>query len=449
MLSAIPVLRSHLAVLRGEVARALALAQESIELTPKDALLSEAHAYGALAIALEAKPDSAGAIAAMEAAIAVFRKVRNSLSVAVYTYHLARLLIRRGELSRAETACREVLRLAEEAGLGTLPPYRLVYTALALVFIARGDADAAERELRLGLELDRGGSGFEEEKDTFLTLARLQLLRGNVEGALETLEEAAEVVLRSGAQLGAGEVEARHAVVLLRSGDLEGAGRWAERATARGGDDRGYLREAETFARARVLIAERREAEALELLDSLLAEAERDGRVGSQTDALVIRALAQRARGRVEQALGDLWRALALAEPEGHAQPFLDEGEALAELLRRGAAEHRWSAPLDEFVARLLGALSSSARRPARDIALPTLPAARPEPPTQPQIEPLSERELEVLALMAEGLTNERIASRLIIAVGTVKAHIHNIAGKLATQNRAQAVAKAKELGLL
>ncbi|MCC7359920.1 MAG: hypothetical protein IT317_10610, partial [Anaerolineales bacterium] len=139
----------------------------------------------------------------------------------------------------------------------------------------------------------------------------------------------------------------------------------------------------------------------------------------------------------------------ALAEPEGYVRLFLDAGEPMAALLRRFAAnaarkgEH--AAP---FVARLLAAFAvPGATELSAEPGHAEREARLGQPPTL--IEPISEREREVLRLMAEGLTNEQIARGLIIAVGTVKAHIHNISGKLGAQNRAHAVARATELGLL
>jgi LuxR family transcriptional regulator, maltose regulon positive regulatory protein len=448
LLGNIPALRSHLAVHRGDIGRALALARESLDLTPKGAILGQAHAISAMAFALEGQPDSTGAVAALQRAIPLFREARNSLGVAIHTYNLTRLLIRRGELARAEAACREALRLAESGGLHMLPAFGIVHTALAGVFLARAEVDAADRELRRGLELGRDGGSFEDLRARQIALARLQLGRGDPRTSLEALREAGEIASHSGSQLAVAEVAAWHARILLRSGDLGGASSWAECARPRGGNDRGFLRELETLGVARVLIARDQAAEAVGLLDELLGPAEEDGRAGTLIEILVLRALARRAQGRIDQALIDLQRALALGQPERYAGAFLEEGPELVGLLRRGASEHRWGRGLGEFAGKLLAALESSVQR------LPSTPAAHPAfsprgPRPQPLVEALSQRELEVLRLMAEGLTNEQIAARLIIALGTVKAHIHNISGKLGAQNRAHAVALAKELGLL
>ncbi len=133
-----------------------------------------------------------------------------------------------------------------------------------------------------------------------------------------------------------------------------------------------------------------------------------------------------------------LERALTMAEPEGHVRTFVDEGEAMAALLRRAAS--RGVAPA--YVSKLLDALDAEA--PMRQG-----PTGPPSPVAQPLEEPLSERELEVLRLVAAGLSNRDIAQELVLATGTVRKHINNIFGKLNVRSRTQAAAQARELGLL
>ena len=141
--------------------------------------------------------------------------------------------------------------------------------------------------------------------------------------------------------------------------------------------------------------------------------------------------MAFQAQGDTVQALGALEQALTLAEPEGYVRTFIDEGEPMAKLLRRALSEG--IAP--SYVSRLLAAFGETAE-PRSTVA-------------QPLVEPLSERELEVLRLIAAGLSNAEIAEELFIAVSTVKSHINHIYGKLGATNRIQAVAQAQELGLL
>jgi LuxR family maltose regulon positive regulatory protein len=151
---------------------------------------------------------------------------------------------------------------------------------------------------------------------------------------------------------------------------------------------------------------------------------------------LVLQALVLQAQGEGERALAALERALSLGEPEGYVRTFIDESEPMAALLRQAAAR----GIAVEYVGKLL---SESAKEPGRGEPAgesPSLPAG---------VEPLTERELEVLRLLAIGLSNREIAEQLFLAVGTVKKYTSNIYGKLSVHSRTQAAAKARQLGLL
>jgi len=167
------------------------------------------------------------------------------------------------------------------------------------------------------------------------------------------------------------------------------------------------------------------------LLERLLQAAEAGGRVGWTIATLVLRALALQARGDVGQAMTSLARALALAEPEGYVRVFVDEGPAMAELLRHAAS--RGIAP--EYASRLLAAFD------APECGTPRA--------AQPLIEPLSERELEILRLLTTHLSSTEIAKELVIAPSTVRSHVKSIYGKLNAHSRKDAVQRARELGLL
>jgi LuxR family maltose regulon positive regulatory protein len=197
------------------------------------------------------------------------------------------------------------------------------------------------------------------------------------------------------------------------------------------------VHEIEYIALARLLIAQERQEEASRLLQRLLEGTEAGGRNSRTIEVLNLQALAAQAGEDTTQAITSLERALSLAEPGGFVRIFVDEGPSMASLLY--AALSYGIAP--DYVRRLLAAFP---------VAEPEKTAA---PPTQvPQselIEPLSDREIEVLQLIAQGLTNREIATRLFLSVNTVKAHSRNIYGKLGAHSRTQAVARAQALGIL
>jgi LuxR family maltose regulon positive regulatory protein len=259
--------------------------------------------------------------------------------------------------------------------------------------------------------------------------------------------------------------------VWLAQGKLEAASQWARERGMLAKEPKS-LHEPDFFTLmeytvlARILIAQEREDEATELLRPLLEAAEAGDRTTKVIEILNLQALAFQARGDSARALSALERALTLAEPEGFIRAFADEGPPMAQLLYWAAT--RGGVP--DYAARLLAAfegamkdqepaLSQPKGRKTREQVPSFHPSTGSEQAVQPasptpsraeaMVEPLSERELEVLQLIAEGLTNREIASRLFLSLNTVKAHNRNIYGKLGVRSRTRAVARARALGIL
>jgi LuxR family maltose regulon positive regulatory protein len=175
-----------------------------------------------------------------------------------------------------------------------------------------------------------------------------------------------------------------------------------------------------------------------------MQSAEVEKRNGSLIAILALQALVMQAQGNMAHALTYLERALILAEPEGYARLFVDEGPPMAALLH----EAHTRAIMPTYVAKLLAAFPGFGL-PILDFGLTAPKIQNPKSKIQNLIEPLSNRELEILALIARGLTNAEIAQQVFISAQTVKVHTRNIYGKLEVNSRTQAVAKARALGLL
>jgi LuxR family maltose regulon positive regulatory protein len=182
---------------------------------------------------------------------------------------------------------------------------------------------------------------------------------------------------------------------------------------------------------AKIWLSQREPDKALPLLDHALQSAQAVGRLGNALHILAVQAIVYHAQGQPEQAFAKLEQALELAEPEGYVRVFADEGAPMVRLLHRMLTR----SPASEYVRRLLEALGESVKI---ELAI-----------ASKLHEPLSQRELEVLRLIVEGATNKEIADELVLTVNTVKRHISNIFGKLVVSNRAQAIARARELNLL
>jgi LuxR family maltose regulon positive regulatory protein len=288
------------------------------------------------------------------------------------------------------------------------------------------DLDAAQRHLAEGLELLVQSGISESFGSGHALLARLRQALGDREGALAAAQEAVRIAERESIPRVVGLASASLARIRLAQGQLDLAVQWADRYRTMGETE--YLREFEDLTLARVLLAQARNAEALTLLDALLSPARDAGRMNAVIEIQTLRALAL---PTVDEALPALQEALTQAEPEGYVRLFLDQGEPLRELLQQ--AVRRGIAP--RYVSRLLamGGLSGGAVSPAR----------------QPLVEPLSDRELEVLGLLAEDLPNREIGRRLFISLPTVKSHTRSIFGKLGVHGREAAVARARALGIL
>jgi LuxR family maltose regulon positive regulatory protein len=243
-------------------------------------------------------------------------------------------------------------------------------------------------------------------------------------------------------------VPAVAARLLLAHGRIADAVHWAAERGLDVEDEPSYPREREYLVLVRVLLAEQAPERALGLLERLHALAEAQGRTGSLIEIQALQAVARHAAGNQAGALGTLAEALTLGAPEGHLRVFVDEGPPMAALLRellagrrreRPAAAHAVPRP---YLARLVDAFEQA--------GLPIHPPVRRGGVVVAGlVEPLTARELEVLELLAAGAPNRAIAEQLVVSLETVKKHLSHLFEKLGVANRTQAVARARQLGLL
>ena len=198
-----------------------------------------------------------------------------------------------------------------------------------------------------------------------------------------------------------------------------------------------FVREVEYLVLARILILRGDLEGAVNLVERLIERARAGGRVTRQIEMYLVLALAVKELGDTDKAVTILSKGISLAESRGHIRLFVNEGPPMAHLLYEALSRDIFP----DYVRRLLAAFPN--------VELEQPESTKPQVSEAELIEPLSERELEVLQLIAEGLTNREIASRLFLSLNTVKAHTRNIYGKLGVHNRTQSVAKAKALGVL
>jgi len=232
-------------------------------------------------------------------------------------------------------------------------------------------------------------------------------------------------------------VAAAQARLWIAQGHLGAAARWASRrglAQERVNDGPGAgpyaLYELERLALAELWMAQDETVRALDLLDVLLAQSRALRRTDTTVKALVLRALAHQQLKHPDGALAALAEALALAQPGGYVRTFVDRGPPMAHLLRQALAQEESV----DYVQRLLRSLGDQAAIPPKNHDL---------------VEPLSDRELQVLRFLVTHLSNAEIGEQLFISVNTVRFHVRNIYAKLGVHSRTDAVRRAEELGVL
>ncbi len=351
-----------------------------------------------------------------------------------------------GQLHQALVNYQDALRMATDQDGRRLPAAGYAYVNMGGVYYEWNNLDAALRYVTDGIDLCKQVGHIEDWAIGYVTLARVHLAQGDLRSAGDALQKALQLcqmpvpdflVLRW--------VQECQVRLWLAQGHLEAAARWAQASGLGVQDPPGFARELEHIILGRVLVALGQAQpdgthldDAVRLLTRLSEAAETRGWMGKAIEILALLALALRAQGQTEKAMAAMARALSLGEPEGYVRTFVDEGAPMERLLRLAAA----GGLAADYVSKLLAAIgnegkSASAPPIENKLALHDL------------VEPLSERELQVLRLVAAGLSNQEIAQSLVISADTVKTHLKNIYGKLGVHNRTQAAAHARQHDLL
>jgi LuxR family maltose regulon positive regulatory protein len=414
---------------RREAAETLRLTQEALVYLPPEETTWREVTLINLGLAYLWQGKAHEAIAACHEAAEWCRRQGNIYLAFAALWHEAEACLAAGRLRHAATLYEQLQRLDESEGSSHL--LLKANGDVGLAGLAYEHNDLATAKALLTAALPQLWPGGQPRVVLYgrIVLARLYHAQGQHEAAQGQLRLAETMTRQMNMAAESRQLAAVCARLALNQGDENSAAHWLVGSPAAVNDRPDLGHEEEHLALAHLLLKQQRYGEARELLRRLQAAAEQDGRDGSLIEILILTALLHQAHGQHDQALIPLARALTLAEPEGYCRIFLDAGRPLFSLIQDAGRQ----GVLPFYTGQLLQA---DGRRGGN-----SEPAGL--------LEPLTGREQEILRLIAQGCSNQQIASALVLSVGTVKGHVNHIFGKLDVQNRTEAVARSRELGLL
>ena len=417
----IAAIRAMLAVPANQVETIIAQSRRALEYLHPNNLPVRATAHWTLGYAYQLQGDRAAASQAYTEVISISQASGNIMVTIAATTCLGQVQEAENQLYLAAESYRRVLQLAGD------PPWPAAceaYLGLARVCYQWNDLEAAEQHGQQSFQLAMQMESVDTPAACGVFLARLKLARGDVASATALLAKAEQFVRQQNFVHWMPEVAAVQVLTLLHQGNLAAAAHLAQTHGL-------------PLSQARVHLAQGDPSAALAVLESWRGQMEAKGWQDERLKVMVLQAVALQAHGEKDQAVQVLCDALAIAALGGFIRLFVDEGPPMAHLLSEAEA----SGMLPDYTGKLLAVLEAEEQKREDTSSLP--------PPAQPLLEPLSRRELEVLHLMAQGLSNHEMCERLFLALDTVKGHNRKIFDKLQVQRRTEAVARARELGLL
>ena len=428
----IAAIRAWIAHARGDPHHAAAFSRQALELCPHMDAAVRSGLMSLWGIGCFVQNDLPGSARAYAESVDLARSSGNIMLEVLSHASLGEVNRMMGRLHEAEAIFQEALQIATR---NKSPAVGQAYACLAHLYREWNDLASARFFAEKLIESSAMWGVADALASGYLFLAAVLQAQGDMPGANQALAEMSQVMRRHPLELRSMPLlGATRARLWLAQGRLDDARRWAE---ARGLSPEGEFdvsHEIEYLALVRILLAEGQVDEAMRLLSRLQNPMQSAGRYGNLLEVLVLQAVALDMQGDTASALAVLEQALRLARPEGYMRVFLDEGKPIETLLQTAVTE--WdNRELLAYGRKLLAVFAAEGVQPVA--------AQTPEPAI------LSERELEVLRLMAAGCSNQEIADELVIALGTAKRHIANIFDKLDVRNRTEAVAQARKLGLL
>ncbi|HSL45408.1 MAG TPA: LuxR C-terminal-related transcriptional regulator [Anaerolineales bacterium] len=416
----------------GDSEVALELANRAKTMIPKTDVSTQARIAHALGMAAYLQGDLREAELAFSEAVQLAQQVNNrNLRLDVIAC-LAITQILSGRLREAERLCQNILDT--EFQNQSIPTTCAIFFALALIKYEQNELLQAQHMVETSIQLAQEASWLHILWQAYLLQSQIQQAMGESQKARQAIWQAEQVAVRYKIPRVSRIISAHQANIDLAGGNLEAAVRWVEVYESRPAAEN--LRDFEELTRSRILLTQGNYSESLSVVNCTLEKAGAARRIASVIEAKILRVEILEARGECEAGIKSMIEAIELAEPEGFVRVFLNSGKSTADLLSR---VRRLKIPTNvmRYSWRLLQAFNETGLIHSLSQTVNVL------------VEPLSERELEVLHLIAGGLSNPEIAARLYLSVNTLRAHTTHIYQKLEVHSRMQAVARAKELGLL
>lgn len=425
--------RAFIALNAGDIDAGLILCHQALEYAAADDFLLGYIKLG-LGIVHRFTGHVEQALQALTESITHSQKVGSTLLTLTGMSNLAELHEVHGELSQAEAVYKQALASARGEGGQPIPVTSIAYLGLAKVLRERNELETAVQYLDQAIALSRLGELAGILIDSLITLALVRRAQQDWPAAAIALDEAEAIVASTGDPTNMMRIGAFQARLQLAQGDEQAPARWAQTYGLTIHDDLEESLEIEHLTLVRILIAAQQPDVALHLLDRLRQQMESAGRRARVIESLVLEALAHQLKGDEVKALTTIERALILAAPEGYVRTFADEGQPVATLLTRLEANR---GQMTQFARQLQQTITAEIN------SLPSVSTPQPLP------DPLKAREIQILKLIAAGLSNKEIAAELYLTVGTVKSYTHQLYGKLSVRRRTEAVERARELGIL
>jgi LuxR family maltose regulon positive regulatory protein len=354
--------------------------------------------------------------------------------------HLAYLKIIQGKLRQAEKTYRQAMQVAEMSPIPS-PLSGVAHTGMGNLFVEWNDLDQAETELQRGLELGRKWANQDTEISGYTGLVRARLAVGDYHAAQGLTDELARNTESDPVFWREALIDSLQARIWLRQRQLQPLQAWVARIAPTLEGTLPYMLEDQAIILVRAHVCLGQFQMALAEIGRLLPAIEAGGRWGRAIEIRLLQSLAWRQLGEIDQAFESLESSLEAAEAEGYIRLYLDEGEPMEQLL--SAYTEQPSARFKVYAAKLL---ADFAQQKGNISKKPVDLVSRQSPEL---VEPLSEREMEILRLIADGLSNQEISARLVVSQNTVKSHVKNIFGKLGVNSRTRAIARAREAGLI